>query len=62
MVTHAQSNKRARYGELAAAASKLTPPAEVTLKDPKDWTLAGKPIARLDTVDKTTGKQVYGAT
>ena len=61
VVTHAQSNKRARYGELAAAASKLTPPTEVALKDPKDWTLAGKPIARLDTVDKTTGKQVYGA-
>ncbi len=61
VVTHAQSNKRARYGELAAAASKLTPPTEVTLKDPKDWTLAGKPIARLDTVDKTTGKQIYGA-
>jgi isoquinoline 1-oxidoreductase beta subunit len=61
VVTHAPSNRRARYGELAAAAGKLTPPAEVTLKDPKDWTLAGKPIARLDTVDKTTGKQIYGA-
>ncbi len=61
VVTHAPSNRRARYGELADAASKLTPPTEVTLKDPKDWTLAGKPIARLDTVDKTTGKQIYGA-
>jgi isoquinoline 1-oxidoreductase subunit beta len=61
VVTHAPSNKRARYGELAGAASKLTPPAEVALKDPKDWTLAGRPLARLDTVDKTTGKQIYGA-
>jgi CO/xanthine dehydrogenase Mo-binding subunit len=33
----------------------------VPLKDPKDWKLAGKRLARLDTVDKTTGKQVYGA-
>ena len=32
----------------------------MTLKDPKDWKLAGKRMARLDTVDKTTGAQVYG--
>jgi isoquinoline 1-oxidoreductase subunit beta len=61
VVTHAASSRRLRYGELAAAAGKLTPPAEVALKDPKDWTLVGKPIARLDTIDKTTGKQIYGA-
>jgi isoquinoline 1-oxidoreductase beta subunit len=33
----------------------------VKLKDPKDWKLVGKRLARLDTVEKTTGKQVYGA-
>jgi isoquinoline 1-oxidoreductase beta subunit len=33
----------------------------VQLKDPKDWKLVGKRLARLDTVDKVTGKQVYGA-
>jgi isoquinoline 1-oxidoreductase beta subunit len=33
----------------------------VPLKDPKTWKIAGKRLARLDTVDKTTGKQVYGA-
>ena len=33
----------------------------VTLKDPKDWKIAGKPLKRLDTLDKLTGKQVYGA-
>ena len=31
------------------------------LKDPKDWTIAGKPLKRLDTIDRVTGKQVYGA-
>ena len=31
-----------RYGKVAAAAAKLTPPTEVPLKDPKDWKLAGK--------------------
>jgi isoquinoline 1-oxidoreductase subunit beta len=54
-------SKRTSYGKVAAAAAKLTPPTEVALKDPKTWTLAGKPLARLDTVDKTTGKQIYGA-
>ena len=45
---------------MAAAAAKLTPPSEVTLKDPKDWKLAGKPLSALDTVDKINGTQVYG--
>ncbi len=39
----------------------MTPPSEIKLKDPKDWKIAGKPLPRLDTVDKLTGKQVYGA-
>ena len=30
------------------------------LKDPKDWKIAGKPVKRLDTLDKVTGKQIYG--
>jgi len=33
----------------------------VSLKDPKNWKLAGKRLARLDTVDKVTGKQIYGS-
>ena len=49
-----------RYGQVAADAAKLTPPTEVALKDPKTWTIAGKPLPRLDTVAKTTGAQVYG--
>jgi isoquinoline 1-oxidoreductase beta subunit len=39
----------------------VTPPADVTLKDPKTWKLAGKRLARLDTLDKVTGKQIYGS-
>lgn len=61
VVTHVPSGRTLRYGQLAVAASKLTPPADVALKDPKDWKLVGKRLARLDTVDKVTGKQVYGA-
>ena len=61
VITHTPSGKTLTYGNVAAAAGKLTPPASVTLKDPKDWKLIGKRLARLDTVDKVTGRQVYGA-
>ncbi|MBS0224549.1 MAG: xanthine dehydrogenase family protein molybdopterin-binding subunit [Proteobacteria bacterium] len=60
VVTHAPSGRTRRYGELAAAAAKLEPPRRVALKDPKDWTLIGKPVKRLDTLDKLTGRQIYG--
>ncbi|MEJ0001337.1 MAG: hypothetical protein WDO13_20605 [Verrucomicrobiota bacterium] len=46
---------------MAEAAAKLEIPKEVPLKDPKDWKIIGKPLKRLDTADKLTGKQVYGA-
>ena len=61
VIRHAASNRSTTYGKVAGAAARLTPPADVPLKNPKDWKLAGKRLARLDTVDKTTGKQVYGA-
>ncbi len=60
VITH-PSGKRTTYGKVAAAAGQLTAPSEVPLRDPKAWKIAGKRLARLDTVDKTTGKQVYGA-
>jgi isoquinoline 1-oxidoreductase subunit beta len=60
VITHAGSGRSTTYGKVAAAAAKLTPPTEVPLKDPKDWKLVGKRLARLDTVEKTTGKQIYG--
>ena len=60
VITHTPSGRTTTYGKVAMAASKVTPPAEVTLKDPKNWKLAGKRLARLDTVDKVTGKQIYG--
>ena len=58
VITH--KDKKLTYGAVAAAAAQLEPPKEVKLKDPKDWKIAGKPLKRLDTVDKVTGKQIYG--
>ena len=53
-------DKKLTYGAVAAAAAQLEPPKQVKLKAPKDWKIAGKPLKRLDTVDKVTGKQIYG--
>jgi isoquinoline 1-oxidoreductase beta subunit len=62
VVTHRGSGRSARYGQLAEAAAKLPAPApaDITLKDPKTWKIAGKPVARLDTRGKVDGSQVYG--
>ena len=56
------SGKTLTYGHLAAAAAKLEPPKDVKLKDPKDWKIAGKPIKRLDTLDKLTGSRSTAST
>src|SRR5437667_7031261 len=61
VITHKTSGRTTTYGKVAEAAAKLTPPANVSLKDPKDWKLIGKSVKRLDTMDKLTGVQVYGA-
>jgi isoquinoline 1-oxidoreductase beta subunit len=60
VITHAASGRSNTYGKLADAAAELEVPKDVALKDPKDWKIAGKPVPRLDTADKVTGKQTYG--
>ncbi|MGH7304110.1 MAG: xanthine dehydrogenase family protein molybdopterin-binding subunit, partial [Candidatus Rokuibacteriota bacterium] len=61
VITHAGSGRRTTYGKVAAAAAKLTPPdpKSITLKNPRDWKIAGRPMKRLDTADKLNGTQVY---
>jgi isoquinoline 1-oxidoreductase beta subunit len=61
MIIHKPTGRTTSYGKVAAAAAQLVPPFEVELKDPAEWKLIGKPVKRLDTVDKLTGKQVFGA-
>jgi isoquinoline 1-oxidoreductase subunit beta len=60
VITHGPSKRKTTYGKVAEAAAKLEPPKDIKLKDPKDWKVIGKPVNRLDMVDKVTGKQVYG--
>jgi len=61
IITHAASKRTTSYGKVAAAAAKLTAPdpKDITLKDPKSWKIAGKPLKRLDTADKLNGAKVY---
>jgi len=60
VVVHRGSGRKLRYGELAEAASRITPPDDVELKDPKDWKILGKPTRRFDIPDKVVGKAIYG--
>jgi isoquinoline 1-oxidoreductase beta subunit len=60
VVYHDASSRKATYGELASAASALTPPADVTLKTPDKFTIIGKPLKRLEIRDKVTGRAQYG--
>src|SRR6266478_6273516 len=60
VVIHSPSGKKATYGSLADAASQVKPPANVPLKDPKQFTLIGKPVRRLDTPSKVDGTAQFG--
>src|SRR5438105_13742601 len=61
VITHAASKRTTTYGKVAAAAAKLPAPdpKSITLKDPKTWKIAGKPMKRLDTAEKLNGNLVY---
>src|SRR5580658_7723242 len=59
-VMHAPSGRALAYGDLADAAGALPVPADPPLKDPKNFTLIGKPLKRYDTPNKTDGKVIYG--
>ncbi|MYM84643.1 molybdopterin-dependent oxidoreductase [Duganella sp. FT50W] len=54
------AGQKATYGAMADAAMKQPVPATIKLKDPKHFTLIGKPVKRLDARDKSTGKQQFG--
>ena len=51
---------RLSYGALADAASKIPPPASVTLKDSKDFRLLGTSPKRRDSPDKIAGRAKFG--
>ena len=60
VVTCARTGQSARYGELAAEAALLQPPADPPLTPPDRFAIIGKGMARLDTPPKTRGTAVFG--
>lgn len=58
-VIHAASRRAIPYGEIADAAAELPVPTDVVLRSRADFRWIGKPVARLDVRDKSTGKALY---
>ena len=59
VITHQPSGRKLAFGAVAEAAAKVPPPADVKLKDPRDWKLAGRPRRRLDVPAKVTAQPIY---
>jgi isoquinoline 1-oxidoreductase subunit beta len=59
-VSHGKTGKSLRYGELASEAATLSLDNEPKLKDPKNYKLMRKSIARLDLPAKVDGSAQYG--
>ena len=59
-VVHVPTGRRLTYGEVVDAASRLTPPQQITLKDPSQFKLIGKQLQRVDTPGKVDGTAKFG--
>ncbi len=60
VVSHAGTNRRATFGELAGDAGKLAVPQEVKLKDPRDFVYIGRAkLPRVDVPAKTNGTAIF---
>jgi len=59
-VVHGPTGRRIKYGELAADAARLPVPGNVTLKQPEEFKLIGRPAKRLDAPAKVNGTAVFG--
>ncbi|MGH8072333.1 MAG: molybdopterin cofactor-binding domain-containing protein [Candidatus Entotheonellia bacterium] len=59
VLSHARTNRRASFGDLALRAAALPPPADVKLKDAKDFALIGRRRPRVDSKAKTDGSAQF---
>lgn len=62
VVSHPRSGRVSSFGRLApyAAKFKVPDPRQLKLNEPANWTIAGKPLKRLDTAEKLNGRAVFG--
>ncbi len=59
-IYHKASNTVLDYGEVATAATSVEIPEEITLKDPKDFTIIGTSTKNVDGFNIVQGKPLYG--
>ena len=59
VVAHKATNRKASFGQLAAKAATQPVPADVKLKDPKNFQYIGKRVARKDSKPKTNGSAQF---
>jgi isoquinoline 1-oxidoreductase beta subunit len=59
-VIHNPTRRKISYGRLVEKASHTEPPKDVSLKEPRDFKIIGKPRRRLDTPEKTNGRAIFG--
>ena len=60
VVIHVASGRRVTYGSLATKAATLTAPANVSLKDPKDFKLIGTRVPGVDNRKIVSGAPLFG--
>lgn len=59
-VHHAPSGRQLKFGELALAAAKLPDPKDVRLKPASELRLIGRPMERVDSLEKVKGAAQFG--
>lgn len=59
-VIHAKTGKKLSYGELAENASTIALPAEVPLKNRKDFQIIGSSVRNVENKNIITGKGIFG--
>ncbi len=59
-VIHKASNRHVKYGALVDTAATLPVPKSVALKDPKNFTILGRSLPRLDIPEKVNGTAEFG--
>ena len=60
MVIHSESGRKIGYGELATEAAAIPVPADVKLKNIKDFSLIGTAVRNVDNHEMVTGKPLFG--
>lgn len=59
VISHLQTGRSGTFGEFTGAAATQPVPENPKLKDPSEFKLIGKSVAKVDSADKSSGQAVY---